>query len=69
MKRVAIGVVVVALAGVAFWFWYSLRLESKAGKNVLVVLIQPRPFTKHGLVLEALDLGVVRVETAKPPPP
>lgn len=43
----------------------SFRIETKAGKGVLVVLIQPRPFTKKGLVLEAgktLDLGTVKVE-------
>ncbi len=50
----------------------SFRLESKAGTSVLVVLIQPRPFTKRGLVLEAgktLDVGTVRVESGPPNPP
>jgi protocatechuate 3,4-dioxygenase beta subunit len=50
----------------------SFKLETKAGPSVLVVLIQPRPFTKRGLVLEAgktLDLGSVRVESGSPTPP
>ncbi len=50
----------------------SFRLETKAGPSVLVVLIQPRPFTKKGLALEAgktLDLGAVRVETGPPAVP
>jgi hypothetical protein len=50
----------------------SFKLESKAGTSVLVVLIQPRPFTKRGLVLEAgktLDVGTVRVESGPQKPP
>jgi len=50
----------------------SFRLETKAGPSVLVVLIQPRPFTKRGLALVAgktLDVGTVRVEAEPPAPP
>lgn len=49
----------------------SFRIETKAVKGVLVVLIQP-VFTRKGLVLEAgktLDLGTVKVDSGPPPPP
>ncbi len=42
----------------------SFRVETKAGKSALLVLIQPRPFHRAGLQLEAgktLDLGTVTV--------
>lgn len=48
----------------------SFRLETQAGKGVLVVLMQP-VFTKKGLVLEAgktLDLGTVKVVPEAPLP-
>ena len=53
----------------------SFRIESKPGKKIFVVMTQPRPFAKRGLVLEAgktLDLGPVDYTAppiATPPPP
>ena len=48
----------------------GFRIESKPGKKIFVVMTQPRPFAKRGLVLEAgktLDLGAVDY-TARPTP-
>ncbi|HSR98463.1 MAG TPA: carboxypeptidase regulatory-like domain-containing protein [Kofleriaceae bacterium] len=48
------------------------RLEHRPGKSVLIVLRQPRPFTRRGLVLEAgktLDLGAIALDDAPPPGP
>ncbi len=47
----------------------SFRLETKPGKKIFVVMTQPRPFAKRGLVLAAgqtLDLGTVDYTTATP---
>jgi hypothetical protein len=50
----------------------KFRLEHRAGKSVLIVLRQPRPFTRRGLVLEAgktLDLGTINVDGPPQPGP
>lgn len=50
----------------------TFHLESKPGPHILVALIQPRPFTRRGLVLEAgktLDLGRITVDSGSPPKP
>jgi len=47
----------------------TFRLEAKAGPSALLVLTPPRPFSKHGLMLEAgktLDVGAVTVDTGAP---
>jgi hypothetical protein len=42
----------------------SFRIEAKAGKSMLLVMLQPKPFHQTGLLLEAgkvTDLGAVTV--------
>jgi hypothetical protein len=49
----------------------TFRLESRAGKKMLLVLMQPRPFTRPGLTLEpgkTLDVGSVTIAPPAPPP-
>jgi hypothetical protein len=49
----------------------SFRLERRAGRALLIVMRQPRPFIRRGLVLEAgktLDLGTVTVDAPAAPP-
>jgi hypothetical protein len=43
----------------------SFRIEHSAEKAILIVMRQPRPFTRRGLVLEAgktLDLGTITID-------
>src|SRR5204862_240876 len=50
----------------------KFRLEHRPGISALIVLRQPRPFTKRGLVLEAgktLDLGTLAVDGPTQPGP
>jgi len=47
------------------------RVEHKAGKGILVIMVPPQPVTRPGLVLEAgktLDVGPVRIDATAPPP-
>ena len=49
----------------------SFRLEHRAEKAILVVMRQPRPFTRRGLVLAAgttLDLGAINLDAPPAPP-
>jgi hypothetical protein len=49
----------------------SFRLEHRAGPCVLVVMRQPRPFTRRGIALtagKAVELGAITVDASPAPP-
>ncbi len=50
----------------------SFRVEAKAGPTVLVLMTQPRPITRRGIVTEpgkTLDVGAIRSDAQPPPRP
>jgi hypothetical protein len=50
----------------------TFRLEAKAGRSAVIILVPPRPASKKGLLLEAgktFDAGTITVDVSGPPKP